>query len=115
MGLIIVCLSFLSQCIIKKNPLFKMFGKYSTWQGFAHPLCWNNCATSHQIICANNQRSSLLRWESMYGWGIITIIPLLDLKYDVYNHTFTRKCCLKKINSSGVNDNTSFFGQDDKT
>jgi hypothetical protein len=36
------------------------------------------------------------------------------MKYDVYNHTFTRKCCLRKINSSGANDNTSFIGQDEK-
>jgi hypothetical protein len=50
----------------------------------------------------------------MFGWGIITIIPLLNLKYDVYNHTFMKKCCLRKINSSEANNNTSFFGQDDK-
>jgi hypothetical protein len=50
----------------------------------------------------------------MFGWGIITITPLPNLKYDASYHTFTRKCCLRKINSSGANDNTSFFGQDDK-
>jgi hypothetical protein len=50
----------------------------------------------------------------MFGWGIITLTPLPNLKYDVYNHTFIRKCCLRKINSSGANDNISLYDQDDK-